>query len=943
MESPLRVLLVAASPGSAEPIVDELTRAGYEVAWDLVRDRLEMERVVTGKRWDVVLSEYAIPGFGALAALEVAVRAGLETPILVVFDSIDEDDARHLGRAGAACIPRTALPRLAVEVERIRFEAILRRERRQARQALKDSESRFRALAETGSDAILTSDTDGTVLFANRATERVFGSPVPSVIGRPIEQLLPGLTETLRGHAEEIDPFSERTSPIEWRGRHASGREIPIELSISRFRRKGRRLLGVVARDITERRRAEDALKTSEARKSAVIEAAMDAIITIDAAGLVLEFNSAAERMFGHSRADVIGRRMADVVIPHAARERHREGMARYLTTGKSMILGKALEMTAMRADGSDFPIELTVTRLPSDGPPVFTGYVHDVSERRLAENALRESEERFRVAAQISTDLVYEWDLIGGKFRYLHTRDRGPDNLPSSREEWEKLLHPDDRDRVLASVERSIETDQPFFEEYRVTLGDGSVRVRVGYGKVLRDRRGRALKWIGVSKDVTRRRRTELALKESEEKLRTLVGNIPVILFAIDPDGTFTHSEGKGLETLGLKPGEVVGRSVWEVYRKFPEILEHIRRALSGDAHGAVVRLGENAFETRYAPYRGADGRVVGVIGVAIDVTEQRRAEQALRASESRYRNLFERNLAGVFRITLEGRILECNEAFARIFGYSSPAEVLDQPALGLYLHPGDRGTFLARIKERQNLSNYEMFARRRDGTPVWVLENATLVDGPDGPRTMIEGTVIDITERKRAEEQVRHLAFHDALTGLPNRLLFNDRLTVALAQANRGRLKLAVFYLDLDRFKVINDSLGHAVGDELLRRVGDRLRACLREEDTVARIGGDEFIILAPRVGSEEDATKVARKILAAIRLPFAVEERDFFLTTSIGVSLYPSDGADPEALVQNADTAMYRAKERGRDNFQLYTPAMTALAIDRLSLENRLRRAL
>ncbi|HLN79892.1 MAG TPA: PAS domain S-box protein, partial [Thermoanaerobaculia bacterium] len=876
METSLRALLVAASPGDAEPLVDELRRAGYEVAWEVVRDDSEMERAVDGKLWDVVLSEHEIPGFGALAALDVASRAALDAPVFVVFDSIDEDVARRLRRSGAVCFPRTALSRLSIEIERTLSARRLRRERRQARQALRDSESRFRALAETGSDAILTTDTDGIVIFANRATERLFGRPIPAVIGRPIQQLLPGiLTRRDSDAAGEREPFSGPALPIEWCGLHASGREIPVELSVSNFRRKGRRLLGVVARDITERRRAEDALKNSEARKSAVIEAAMDAIITIDAAGLVLEFNSAAERMFGHSRGAVIGRPMADVVIPPAARERHREGMARYLATGKSMILGKALEMTAMRADGSDFPIELMVTRLPSDGPPVFTGYVHDVSERRLAENALRESEERFRVAAQISTDLVYEWDLVGGKFRYLHARVPSPHNLPVSREEWEKLMHPEDRERVLASVQRTIDTDQAFFEEYRVILGDGTVRVRLGYGKVLRDRRGRALKWIGVSKDVTERRRTEIALKESEQKLRTLVANIPVVLFAIDSDGTFTHSEGKGLETLGLKPGEVVGRPVWEVYRKFPEVLEHVRRAFSGDGHTATVRLGEVSFETRYAPYRDHEGRVAGVIGVATDVTEQQRADQALRASESRYRALFERNLAGVFRTTLDGEILDCNESFARIFGFSSPEEVLQQPALDLYLHPGDRTTFVARIRERHAVSNYEVFARRRDGTPVWVLENATLVDGPDGPRTLIEGTVIDITERKRAEEQVRHLAFHDALTGLPNRLLFNDRLAVALAQANRGHLKLAVFYLDLDRFKVINDSLGHTVGDELLRRVGDRLRACMREEDTVARIGGDEFIILAPRVGSEQDATTVARKILAAIRLPFAVEE--------------------------------------------------------------------
>ncbi|HEU5250862.1 MAG TPA: PAS domain S-box protein [Thermoanaerobaculia bacterium] len=942
METPLRVLLVAASRNDAEPMLGELRRAGYEVTWELVRNRSEMEQALARKGWDVVLSAPALPRFDALAVLQTVSAAAIEAPLLVVSDAIDRDGGLSGPSAGAEnCLARTSLSRLGVDVERQLSAARLRRERRMARQALRESESRFRALAESASDAILTTDADGLVLFANRAAERIFGHAIPALIGRPIERLLPGLLP-LALEATGPEDESDRV-PIEWKGLHANGREIPTELSLASLHRNGKRLLTVVARDITERKRAESALKSSEARKSAVIEAAFDAIVTIDCEGRILEFNSAAERMFGYSRSSALGHLMAEKIVAPANRPAHRQGLARFIATGESGIIGSTLEMSAMRSDGTEFPIELTITQLPSEGPPIFTGYIHDISERKRAEAALRESEERFRVAAQISTDLVYEWDLRSGEVLYLHNRAPSPHHFPATQEEWEKIVHPDDRERVVGSIRRTLDSDRPFFEEYRVVLADGSVRVRIGYGKVLRDHNGRPVKWIGVDKDVTERRRTETALKESEQKLRTLVGNVPVVLFAVDRNGTFMHSEGKGLEALGLKPGEVVGQSVWQVYQEFPEVLDHMRRALSGDAHTATVRIGELAFETRYAPYRDVDGRVAGVIGVATDVTEQRRAEHAVRASESRYRTLFERNLAGVFRITLDGKILECNEAFARIFGYSSPSDALHQPALDFYLHPGDRSTFIKRIQERKSVSNYEMFARRRDGTPVWVLENATLVDGPDGPGTTIEGTVIDITERKRAEEQVRHLAFHDALTGLPNRLLFNDRLAVAVAQAHRNDQTLAILYLDLDRFKVINDSLGHTIGDELLRRVADRLRACVREEDTVARLGGDEFIILAPRVESERGAETVARKILAAIRLPFAVEDRDFFLTTSIGVSLYPGDGVNPEALVQSADAAMYRAKEQGRDNFQLYTPAMTAQAIDRLSLENRLRQAL
>ena len=199
---------------------------------------------------------------------------------------------------------------------------------------------------------------------------------------------------------------------------------------------------------------------------------------------------------------------------------------------------------------------------------------------------------------------------------------------------------------------------------------------------------------------------------------------------------------------------------------------------------------------------------------------------------------------------------------------------------------------------------------------------------------------------ERDAAElatVEIEHLAYHDALTGLPNRPLFVDRLIVALAQASRAEQKLAVFFLDLDRFKDINDSLGHSVGDSLLKVVAERIRRCVRDGDTVARFGGDEFTLLIPRVELVEDVAKIAQKIIETLKIPFVICEQELFVTTSIGISLFPNDGVDPETLVRNADSAMYRAKEQGRDNYQLYAPAMNARAVERLALENMLRRAL
>jgi len=315
----------------------------------------------------------------------------------------------------------------------------------------------------------------------------------------------------------------------------------------------------------------------------------------------------------------------------------------------------------------------------------------------------------------------------------------------------------------------------------------------------------------------------------------------------------------------------------------------------------------------------------------------------EALQASEQRFRQLFERNLAGVYRTTLDGKILDCNDAFARIFGFHTREELLGHGAEELYFEPSHRSKFLELLREKKGLSNLEFCLKRHDGTPVWVLENVNILEPENGEQAVLEGTLIDITDRKSAEQQIAHQAYHDALTGLPNRMLFQDRLTIALAHAQRLGEHVAVLFVDLDQFKLVNDTLGHTAGDLLLQAVGDRLLDVVRSEDTVARIGGDEFTLLLSDLHIEETAAKVAQKLLNVIAEPFAIEDQQLFITASLGIALYPSDGIDAETLLKNADSAMYRAKELGRNNYQLCTPAMNKRALERLSLENAMRRGI
>ncbi len=320
-------------------------------------------------------------------------------------------------------------------------------------------------------------------------------------------------------------------------------------------------------------------------------------------------------------------------------------------------------------------------------------------------------------------------------------------------------------------------------------------------------------------------------------------------------------------------------------------------------------------------------------------DVTARFAAEAALRESEGRYRLLFEQNAAGVCVTSMEGVIVDCNATFAAMLE-SKRDLLVGENIARYYATPGESGEIASLLLGVGTLNSVEVELKRASGKPLWVLQNLVLVGDPS--TGVIHATVVDISDRKRAEEQIEFHAYHDVMTGLPNRKLFTDRLRHALTHAKRTTKSLAVMFIDIDHFKKINDTLGHTAGDELLLQMARRLRVCVRDDDTVARIGGDEFTIILSELRHPEDAVHVAEKVLGAVQLPLTIGDMPIVVTASVGISLYPVDGADPEALLRNADSAMYRAKEAGRNTYQLCTDEMKQRAMDRLSIESRLRTA-
>ncbi|UWZ83558.1 putative bifunctional diguanylate cyclase/phosphodiesterase [Occallatibacter riparius] len=305
--------------------------------------------------------------------------------------------------------------------------------------------------------------------------------------------------------------------------------------------------------------------------------------------------------------------------------------------------------------------------------------------------------------------------------------------------------------------------------------------------------------------------------------------------------------------------------------------------------------------------------------------------------ALEERYRRTFERNLTGLFTAKPDGTVLDCNDACAHILGFADRAELLaHQDVARQMIRTLSSGNFAS-----DSLVNFEHLFHRADGTWAWALSNVRLVDGAGHP--VLEGGVVDISDRKVADDQIRYLAYYDALTGLPNRALLFDRLKLALASARRHGEQLAVLFLDMDWFKHINDSLGHAYGDRLLKMLADRLRTCAREQDTIARLGGDEFLLVINGVDGPADASAVAERLLRRLEQGFEIDGRQLNISCSIGIALFPGHGEDVDTLIKNADAAMYTSKDSGRNCCTLFRPEMTDFALEQLTVENNLRTAI
>lgn len=722
----------------------------------------------------------------------------------------------------------------------------------------------------------------------------------------------------------------------------AAGRWIEVHEFLSR---DGGRV--IIRTDITDAKRVETALRRSQAGLTNAQRISRFGNWELDFRNNGMFWSDEMFRILGMRRDAVDADYEGFLAAVHPLdRERVEQSIAEARLGGKVC----ALDHRIVRADGSvRWVVQRGEVDVDADGMPLaMAGTIQDVTDRRAAEQRLSESEERFRIAFETSADAISISrlrddvyvdvnDAFARLFGYGKNEVIGRTSVELSI--WQE---PDARDSFVAHLATQQCVRDAVLQlrrkdgEPRTMLVSASQCLLAGEPHLLASLR-----------DITDLQRTEMELR----KLWHAVEQSSVAVIITDSDGRieyvnpcFTAVTGyRRAEAVGLNPSILKsGLTAESEYRRLWETItrggawqgEFCNRRKDGSLFWGVASI---------SPVQTADGSITHFVGIQADITERKLAEQELRASEERFRSLVETSLLGIC-IEIDGKPLFVNQTFAEIFGYADPAEVLalgSLDALYPFDEPGPMETGHRRLVAGCSPSRHEIRGIRKDGSIIWLHAQSRTVPWNRG--TAVQSTVLDITLRKRYEDRLQYQANFDPVTDLPNRSLALDRLIGAIEAARRRATRVSVLFIDLDHFKKINDTLGHAAGDRFLRQVAQRLKSSVRQMDTVARLGGDEFVVLLNDVRLRRDAEAVAAKIVDACAKPFMLDGQEAFLTLSIGVASFPEDGDDAETLLRHADAAMYVGKENGRSQVRFFTPDLRQRSRNRVRLEVDLRHAI
>ena len=754
-----------------------------------------------------------------------------------------------------------------------------------------------------------------------------------SEMGRLLSDRVREEEQALREHTRRVLLVSQVALPL------LVGLSVLAVLLILRHLRFRRRSEDLTAADLAHARTRFESVVENMNDGLAVyqgVDQGADFVITV--------FNNGYERIENKARKNVLGRRLSEV-FPTAAESGLVDVLRRVWLSGDSELYA-APQLQDGRIQGWH---EYYVFRLPGNE---VASVCTDRTEERMALVEMERSVQRFRTLYNKTPVMLHSIDaenrLVAVSDYWLAVMGYARDEVigrpltdffteKSRRFAREEALP---RFFALGKVE-----DVP----YEVVTRDGRILDVLLSAISERDERGLLERSLAVLVDVTEKKKAESALRESEERLRNVALTSGDWIWQVDSQGKYVYTSESVERILGYTPEEMRGMSPFDfmteghaekVRDQLQAVVTEMRPIVDLENWNRTKDGQRVCLLTNGVPTYDGNGEFTGYFGVDKDITDQKDSQYRLQL----FSKLFEATLEGITVTDPEGTITEVNQAFTDITGYSREEALGQNPrVLKSDRHEPEFYDRMWKDIAAKGSWEGEIWNRRKSGEayPEWLSISA--IRDEDGHLAHYVGVFHDITEMKRKEEQIRFQANHDALTGLPNRSLILDRLDMALARAKRQQAKVAVVYLDLDNFKIINDSLGHTVGDEVLVRVAERFTALVREGDTVARLGGDEFVFLLDNVSDEADSAHMALRILVAMERPLIVGGRELILSPSIGIALYPNDGQDPASLLKHADLAMYQAKQQGRNQYRLFTSELNERARRRLDLEGDLRRAI
>jgi diguanylate cyclase (GGDEF)-like protein/PAS domain S-box-containing protein len=924
---------------------------------------------VGGRRWDLYFSatpEFVTPGF---RLPWIALLSGLVISLLL-FALI-----RSLATTGSRAVA---------------LAAGITGDLRRSEGNLVEAQRKTQELIEVLPNPIFFKDREGRYLGVNRAWEKFFGVARETFIGKTVHDLYPDSPEVAeRLHAMDQALWDRPgTQTYETVITTPEGQRHDTIYYKATFTRADGAVAGLIGTiiDITERKQGE-AVRTQLA---AIVENSHDAIFSRSLDGTILSWNAGAEKMLGYTAAEAIGRPITFTLPPNRPPNLN--------LINENMLRGEVVARESDRITKDGRVIDVLTSHSPiRDGAGNIIGasiILQDITALKQARAAVRESEERFRVTFDQAAVGIVHTSLDG---RYLKVNQKFCEMLGYAESELvgqaaATFTHPDDREASQRYRQLMWEGKLgKFAEERRYLHKDGRVIWTNRSVSLARDAAGKPMYFIRVIENITDR-------KEVEERYRATFDSAPVGIMHTAVEGyTILRANRKLCEMLGYTQDELLGMASTDIVhpdyrftdqpRYKDQILKDELPSFSSERK-FLRKDGSSIWVSRtVSAVNDAAGKPLYFIRIVEDISARKQAELRQRMEHKVTRLLSE---AGSVKEVIPGIIQTLCETLgcacgARWFWDEEKQTRVRAESWGLPTPAIEE--FLAATREPllQRAKGGLVNRVWDTGEPVWIADVAqdpTFRRAPVAAKAALRGAfafpirfgedILGVMEffshdsrpadeillqsalavgsqigqflaRWQAEERVRHLAHFDELTGLPNRSMFNQRLSHALAQAQRRKTPLAVLFIDLDRFKNINDTLGHDAGDTVLREVAERLQSCLRESDTVGRLGGDEFVVLIEDLPETVHVTAIAQKILTAVARPFVLEGQEFHITGSIGISTYPDDSADMQTLLKNADISMYRAKEQGKNNYQFYSAQMNVHSIERLALESSLRHAL